>query len=358
MNLCGVLLALSVMRVASAPAADPRERAAAIEALIEAGAVKEARDRLDDSELPPLLHATVQGRIALADGRPQAAIKAFRRAIELAPDHAPLRVLLAYAQLDAGRPQDALSSLGGAGLDEREPSIALLLASAHRALDDTASAYAALRQAARANPEHAVLHQQLVLLCANEGLFEAAKQWAQRIDRSALGAQTAAAALVPARGQPGALRFARWMAAAFADDAAVVAQLGWAESAAGEYRRAGRALHRAARLGADTAFAAAEHYRAVQAYREALAVNAAVGDPRARTEQRFDIVFEAGKQARAVVAGKRLEDQGWLDPRRRYNLAYSHYALRRFAEATRHARALAGTAESKRAAALLRAMGR
>jgi len=353
MNLSAVLFA-----VVLAWGADPREQARAIEALIDADALEEARTQLDASDLPPLLEQTLRGRLALATGKPQRAIKAFSRAIELAPDHAPLEVLLAHAQLEAGRHDDAITTLTRAKVDERDPPIALLLASAHRADDDPAAAYGALKAAVEAKPEHAVLHQQLVLLCASEGLFEAAKTWAQRVDRDVLGSSTAALAIAQARGETGGLRFARWIASAYPADAAVQAELGWVESAAGQYRRAGRALARAARLGSDTAFAAAEHYRAAQRYREALAVNAAVTDDRRRAEQRFDILFEDGKQARAVVAGERLEAKGWLVPRRRYNLAYAHYALRQFAEASRHARALSGTAESTRAAALLRAMGR
>ncbi len=356
MNLCGVLMALSMTLVAWTTG--PREEASAIEALIDADALEQARDRLDDSELPPLLETTLRGRLALADGQPARAIKPLRRAIELAPDFAPLKVLLAHAQLEAGRPDDALSTLGGAAVDDRDPSIALLLASAHRATGDAASAYAALWGAAQAEPAHAGVHQQLVILCASEGLFEAAKQWAQRVDRSTLGAPTAAIALQQARGKTGALGFARWMAAAFSDDATVQAELGWVESAAGQYRQAARALENAARLGADTAFAAGEHYRAAGRYREALVANAAVDGEQPRAEQRFDILFEAGKQARAIVAGQRLAAKGWLDARRRYNLAYAHYALRQFAEASRHARALSGTTESARATALLRAMGR
>lgn len=356
MNLPGVLIALSM--VVLSWTADPREQARAIEALIDADALERARAELDAEALPPLLDTTLRGRLALAEGQPGEAIKAFARAIELAPDHAPLQVLLAHAQLEAGRHDDALATMSSAKLDASDPPIALLLAAAHRAANDPASAYAALRRAARAHPEHAALVQQLVVLCASEGLFEAAKQWAQRIDRATLGATTAAVAIQQARGKTGGLRFARWMAAAFVANADVWAELGWVESAADEYRRAGQALEKAANLGADTAFAAAEHFRAARRYREALAANAAVTDEQRRAEQRFDILFEDGKHARSIVAGDRLETKGWLEPRRRYNLAYAHYALRQFAEASRHARALSGTDESARAAALLRAMGR
>lgn len=356
MNLLGVVLA-SAMTLGAGPSS-PRDEARAIEALIDADELDQARDRLDDGDLPPLLESTLRGRLALARGEPGRAIPAFQRAIELAPDYVPLKVLLAHAQLGAGRSTEALATLRGSGVDDRDPSTALLLASAHRAEDDPAAAYAALRRAALAEPEHAAVHRQLVVLCASEGLFEAARQWAQRIEPAALGTESAALALQHAREHTGALRFARWMAAAFANEAAVQAELGWVESAAGEYQRAGRALEAAARLGADTAFAAAEHYRAAGLYREALAANAAVEDDQPRAQQRFDILFEASKHARAVVAGERLETEGWLDARRRYNLAYAHYALRQFAEASRHARALSGTSESSRAAALLRAMGR
>ena len=359
MTTLALLLALATAAAApSAPGSAQLRAAKRLEAMIDRGELEEARKKLEASDYPPLLEATLRGRLALAEDRPDAAVRAFRKASKLAPDHAPLKILLAHAQVAAGQHRAALRTLGGTGIDRSKPGVALLLAAAQRDVGDPASAYATLRRAAEANPGHAGLHRQLVVLCATEGLFETAKAWAQRHTPAQLGADAAAIALRQARLKDGGLSFARWLAAAFPNDAAVQAELGWVESGAGEYGEAARALSRAAKLGADTAFAAAEHYRAARRYREALAANAGVANAKRRAQQRFDILFEDGKPARATVAGGRLEDAGWLDPRRRYNLAYAHYALREFAEATRHARALSGTAESRRAAALLKAMGR
>jgi tetratricopeptide (TPR) repeat protein len=173
-----------------------------------------------------------------------------------------------------------------------------------------------------------------------------------------LGRDTTLAVLQRARSSVGALPVARSLAAAFPGDAEVQEQLGWVESAAGRYTDAARSLARASRLGADTAYAAAEHYRAARRYREALDINARIGDRSRRATQRFDILFESGRMARAITAAEALNASGELDPRRRYNLAYAHYSLRQFAEASRLARSLEGTPDADRARALLRAMGR
>jgi hypothetical protein len=185
-----------------------------------------------------------------------------------------------------------------------------------------------------------------------------ALQWAETMTPEQLGRDTMLAVLQRARSTPGALPVARRLAAAFPGDAEVQEQLGWVESAAGRYTDAARSLGRASRLGADTAYAAAEHYRAARRYREALDINARVGDRARRTAQRFDILFESGRMARAITAAEALAATGDLDSRRRYNLAYAHYSLRQFSEASRLARSLEGTPDAKRARALLRAMGR
>lgn len=359
----GILFALALFAGAAAagpsePDSGPRRNARRIEAMIDRGELDAARRALGDAKVGELLEATLRGRLALAEDEPLRAIRSLRRAMELAPNQVPLELLLAHAQLAAGQPRDALATLERSKAKRLEPGVALLFAHAHHALGDAEAAYEALRKAAKASPDDRMLPRQLVLLCASEGLFETAKVWAARHDPAALGSETATVALQHARGVSGGLEFARWLAAGFPDDATVQAELGWVESAAGRYREAGRALSRAADQGADTAFAAAEHYRAARRYRDALVANAKVASDARRSGQRFDILFEGGKMARAAAAGKRLEGAGALVPRRRYNLAYTHYALREFAEATRHARALKGTSEASRAAALLRAMGR
>jgi hypothetical protein len=278
--------------------------------------------------------------------------------VELAPDHAPLRILRAHALLAQGRHAAVLDVLARADLDDHDPAVALLRAAAHEDAEDPASAYAALRGAALEHELHAGLRRELVLLCARHRMFTAAKTWASTITPAELGRDVALFVLQQLRAESGALELARWLAAAFPDDAEVQGQLGWVASAAGRTHAAATAFERATRLGADLASAAAEHYRAAGRHRQALSMNALVTDPQRRAEQRFDILFESGAMARAIVAGEALAAAHGLSPRRRYDMAYAHYVLRQHAEATTHARKLVDTNGAGRAAALLRAMGR
>jgi Flp pilus assembly protein TadD len=353
-------LLLALTTLASAPEVDVPALAEArrIEASIDRGELAQARRALAEETFPELVQVTLEGRLALAEGKAALAERRFRRAMELAPDHAPLRVLRAHALLAQGRHAAVLGVLAHGDLDGRDPAVALLRAAAHEGTGDPASAYAALRHAAVDHHRHVGLRRELVLLCARHGMFATAKSWASTMTPAELGRDVVLLVLQKLRGASSGLELARWLAAAFADDADVQAQLGWVASAAGRTQAAAAAFERATVLGADAAFAAAEHYRAAGLHRRALAMNARVADPQQRAEQRFDILFESGAMARAIVAGDALAEAHGLSPRRRYDLAYAHYVLRQQAEATTHARALAGTSEARRAEALLRAMGR
>jgi tetratricopeptide (TPR) repeat protein len=326
-----------------------------IEAAIDAGELAQARRALAEEAFPELVQVTLEGRLALAEGKPAVAERRFRRAMELAPNHAPLRILRAHALLASGRESAALEILAHDDLDPGDPAIALLRAAAHDRTGDPGSAYAALQRAAIEHDQHVGLRRELVLLCARHGLFGAAQSWASTITPADLGREAALLVLQQARGESGALELARWLAAGFPDDPDVQAQLGWVCSAAGRMHAAAEAFEHATRLGADTAFAAAEHHRAARRHRRALAMNGLVSDRRRRAEQRFDILFESGAMARAIVAADALVE---LSARRRYELSYAHYVLGQYAEATEHARALEETSEAERAAVLLRAMRR
>lgn len=356
-----MLTVLHAMLLVAALASDARpvvEEARRVEQLIDAGEVVAAARALKGHTFPELVRVTLEGRLALAEGKPAVAERRFRRAMELAPHHAPLRILRAHALLAQKRHDAVIDVLEHADLDAREPVVALLLAAAHEGATDPASAYAALRRAALEHARHLGLRRELVLLCARHGLFTSARSWASTIEPADLGRDVALAVLQQLRGEPGGLELARFLAAGFPDDAEVQGQLGWVASAAGRTRDAAVAFERATTLGADLAFAAAEHWRAAGRHRRALAINTRVDDSKRRAEQRFDILFESGAMARAIVAGDELATKHGLTPRRRYDMAYAHYVLRQHAEATTHARALAATEEAARAEALLRAMGR
>jgi tetratricopeptide (TPR) repeat protein len=349
---------LTVVLAGPADARPMVEEARRVEQLIDARDLVAAARALKEHTFPELVRVTLEGRLALAEGEAALAERRFRRAMELAPHHAPLRILRAHALLAQKRNDAVIEVLAHDDLDAREPAVALLLAAAHEGANDPASAYAALRSAAHEHTRHVGLRRELVLLCARHGLFSSARTWASTIAPSDLGRDVALAVLQQLRAEPGGLDLARFVAAGFPDDADVQGQLGWVASAAGRTREAAAAFERATTLGADLAHAAAEHWRAAGRHRRALAINTRVDDPKRRAEQRFDILFESGAMARAIVAGDELAKQHGLTPRRRYDMAYAHYVLRQHAEATTHARALATTEEAARAEALLRAMGR
>ncbi len=324
-----------------------------IERKIDAGNLDEAKAAMAETELSPLARATLEGRVAMAEADPSSAAERFERAVELAPDHAPLRLLWAHALLAADQAQGVADAL--APLPETDPAAALLRSAAAELDGEPAAAYAALEAAARAHPRRLELTHQLILLCAREGLLDPTQRWIETVTPAQLGRTMALAVLQEIRSDAHALPLARQIAAVFPSDADVQAQLGWVASAAGATREAARAFARAVRLGADEAYAGAEHARAAGDHRQALRLNAAVSDPTQRAQQRFDILFESGKLARAIAVAQRLDT---LSPRRRYNLAYAYYALQQIAEATAAARALAGTDYAARAQTLLRAMGR
>lgn len=356
-TLHALLLTAVLAGAPEAPApVDVLAEARRIETLIDRGDLDAARRSLSAESFPEIVRVTLEGRLALAEGNASLAEKRFRRALALAPDHAPLKILRAHALLALRRYAAVLDAL--AGSDARDPVVALLRAAAHEGAGDPERAYATLHAAASAHEDHAGLRRELVLLCARQGLLAAARTWASSVAPAELGRDAVLYVLQEIRPHTGALDLARFLAAAFPDDAEIQAQLGWVASAQGRTLAAATAFERATRLGSDQAFAAAEHYRAAGQHRRALAMNALVRDPLRKAEQRFDILFESGAMARAIVVGDALDRSHGLSARRRYDLAYAHYVLRQHAEASKHARKLADTDEAARAAVLLRAMGR
>lgn len=342
MNILALLLLLS------APPMSPAD----IERSIDDGDVEQAKAAMADTDLSPVARATLQGRVALAEERPVDAAAHFEEAVRLAPEHAPLRLLWAHALLRADKPGDVGEALRT--LDSTDPAVARVRAAAEEANGEVEAAYATLAAASRANQDELELRRQLILLCAREGLLEPTRAWIETVTPAQLGRVMALAVLQEIRSDAHALPLARQLASAFPSDAEVHAQLGWVASSAGATTEASRAFARAVTLGADEAYAAAEHARAAGHHREALRLNARVGDDTKRAEQRFDILFESGKLARAIAAAEALR----LSARRRYNLAYAYYGLQQYDEASAQARSLKGTDYAARARTLLRAMGR
>lgn len=356
-----VLLALMPMQPALA-APETTKIAQVIEEQIEAGDIDGAGRRLAAGDFSPLLRLTLEGRLALAKGEPDRAARKFQGAVKLAPGHAPLRLLLAHAQFAAEDYRDVIVTTDHPDISRDDEGVVLLRAASYEGLDKAASAYAELRGVAMAHPATVSLRRELVLLCVRHGLYDTADEWARTVSPSQLGRDTAQRALKTMRNAESTTRasetFARRLVAAFPDDAQLRGELGWVLSRHGRIEDAAEQLATATRMGADFAHAAADHFRGARRYRDALKFNARVQSAELRAQQRFDILFEQGAMARAVVAGETLADSHGLSARRRYNLAYSLYALRQYEQASAQARRLSGTTEADRAAQLLRAMGR
>ena len=120
--------------------------------MIDRGELDQAERGLDSAEFSPLVEQTLRGRLALANAEPKQAVRQLEKALALAPSHGPLRILLGHAQVAAGEYRPAVKTLSAPSVDQGDPPVAALLATAHRELGDLPKAYSVLERAANAHP--------------------------------------------------------------------------------------------------------------------------------------------------------------------------------------------------------------
>lgn len=148
------------------------------------------------------------------------------------------------------------------------------------------------------------------------------------------------------------------MVARFPASGELRGHLAHAYAAAGDRYAAGQLFELATRLGASYAFEAADQYRVVGRYDDALRMNARVADPARQLLQRVAILFTARRMGRVVAMESELRRTGLFEPRERYRVAYASYAIGNYQHALDLARTLNDTQWRSSAQSLIDAVGR
>lgn len=329
---------------------------AELQALVDAGRLDEAEAAL--LALPEPERAPWVGQIAMKRGAWPDAVLAFEQAEQAMEAPPPeLYLYLALCYLRAGRAQQSVQAAERASaLAEQRVAQPLVEARARREVGDTAGAYRVLERAARAFPHDPQVRLELVALLQSSGLLNAARRVAVELAGMRLEDQTRLTIFDLLHRDPHARPLLEWLAAAAPEDPQTTAHLAHHYAATGESLAAARLFARATAQGGDFGFEAADQFRVAGRVDEALEANAEVHDVPRRQAQRLAILFEGARYARVVALARR----GTLpaEPASSYRIAYAHYALGEYAEATRRAEALLGTDYEASGQALLRAMGR
>ncbi len=359
-----VLLVLVLLGPVPAEAddVDPNLVYGEIAAQIEGDHLDEAEARLAAAALPEAATRRLAGLIALRRGRFDAAVGHFEAALAARPDDAALRLYLASAELGREDAKAALVALEGtASLGETVIAQPLLLARARQGTGDLDGAYTVLEAASRRFPAEVAPRIELMALCADQDLRDAARAWASSVVElrgDALRRDEAAAIFAATGSDPDALPLLEDLVLARGDDAELRARLAYAWAGQGRWYAAATLFERASGSGGTYAFEAADQYRMAGFTARALTNNSRVGDAARRAEQRIDILFGAGALSRVVALQPALERAGVARPATRMRLAHAHWRLGQYARAAELARGLLDTDEADRARSLLRAIGR
>lgn len=298
-----------------------------------------------------------------AAGHHEEAVDRFERAIELAGlqgrAEPRLSLYLASSLLELGRYDDAAEALeASVSLSSELLAHPLLVARTASARGDLDRAYATLVRATRDFPQATAPRLELVALCSQLDLSSSARDWAEQLAGLEPDRETALAVFDLLYADAQAWPVLERLAAQHGDDAEMVGHLAYAYAANERYYAAASLFERATLGGEDLAFEAADQFRMAGDTHAALVMNARVAERRRRLEQRLGILIAAGEMARVVALEPAMREAGLREPRHRYNLAFAHYALGEFAQATDLARGLSNTPYADRGRALLDAMGR
>lgn len=326
-----------------------------VQALVEDGRLDEAAEALSD--LPEALRPRFEGLIALERGAPAAAATAFERALTAEDAQPELQLYLAHAYVLTKRYAEALTAARAAApLADRLLAQPLIEARARRGLGDLAGAHAVLERAVVTFADQARPRLELVVLLSEAGLRRAARAAADpmlALPPEQLDAPTALALFHVLYVDPDALPLLEALTARFPQDPELRGHLGHAYAAVDRGFAAGRLFEQATLLGGDYAFEAADQYRVVGRFGDALRICARVKDKGRRRKQRLSIAFDQRRYARVIGLASAAQE-----PADAYRVAYAHYALGQLAKAADLARALRGTSYEGQGAALLDAMGR
>jgi hypothetical protein len=265
----------------------------------------------------------------------------------------------AAAKLERGDAKAALAALEGTdALADRLVAQPLLLGRARLGTGDVDGAYATLEAATRHFPDDIAPRLELVAICVDQELHEAARAWAQSVldlRGAALERDTAEAIMTALWRDRSALPVLEDLALRFDG---LRAHLAWAWSSHGHWYTAATLFDRASGSSGAYAFEAADQYRLAGFTARALRHNARVRDDGKRIDQRIDILFGAAEMARVVALEPAAILAGAMRTATRVRLAEAHWRLGNHVRAAALARELLGGDQASRARALLGAMGR
>jgi|GEM_PF-1368200 len=343
---------------------DVRAEVARVQSLTSAGRLAEAEALLASLQVPDGVRARLDGVIALERKDYAAASRAFERALRAErsagqPADPQVSLYLAHTYLRLERYDRALAAIEAtrslAGELVAQP---LVEAQALLGADRLNEAYGVLRAAVTRFPDELAPRLELVDLASRMSLLTVARVQAEQLLRLELDRDSAMAVIQALHRDSAALPLLERVVARFPNDSELRAHLAHGYAVHGTWYAAGFLFEQATLLGGDYAFEAADQYRLAGAIRRALAMNGRVVKPDRRLRQRLSILYSAGEMARVVALEAELVRRGLDDDATVYRLAYAHFSLSEYAQATRLASRLIGTGFESQARSLLGVMGR
>ncbi|MEO1270508.1 MAG: tetratricopeptide repeat protein, partial [Myxococcota bacterium] len=269
------------------------------------------------------------GLIALRTGNHQEAVQAFRAALREQPDRELLHLYMGWSLHALGRYTEADAALTQVRSDEAQiPSWWLLRGRLARDLGQPEEAYVMLQEGRRRYPKHLDLTRELGLTLVEFGGVQQARPMllavlTGRASEEAIwqDAVRLLKALADLGHEREALLYTEVVRARLPSRAALLdATAAHLHARRGEPLAAARLFVRATQRGGEAYhFEAADQYRMARRTRAALRWNARVVDRRRRSRQRFMILVEGGRWARAAHVGAQLATLGSMDsPALRY----------------------------------------
>ena len=323
-----------------------------IQDLVDAKRWDEAAEQLDT--LSPLTKPRFEGLIAQGRGQLKQAAEAFERALEATPEVPELHHYAAHVYLELERFQKALEH-AQAAQTVRDKLLAqpLLEARALDALKRTDDAYAVLVRACAQFKTETRPWLELAALAHRQDLRSEVRRAAKEIIARKPEREAAFALFHMLYQDPKALPVLEELAAHYEYDAEMRGHLAHIYAEKGQRHTAASLFEEATVRGSNHAFEAADQYWLAGLYRDALRMNSIAPQSEPQQIQRVAILFENRSYARIVAMKPKIKD-----PATRYRLAYAHYALSNFSQATDHARTLLDGPYREAAQSLLEAMGR
>ena len=273
----------------------------------------------------------LQGRLARQRGEPEAALEAFRSALQAGYAQPDIHLYRARAAFDSGAPQltlDALAELGSKGDDV--PASHALRVAAHWQLEQREAAWQALERAIEHFPQRVEFRRQRLDYLLQLQLFARALEVADNvIENSQKPAQDAAAvgsSFIKAGQAERAIAFLERHRLAHRDHAELAYTLARAYLESDQIHAAAGIMDSVAARHPHLAEQAAEIHRRAGNLSRALYHNSRVAAGPAKLHQRLGILLARDAYEQIAAMDRDLRRNGLLDDESvRYALAYAHF---------------------------------